>query len=114
MKIFSYIKAFLSLICFGLGQLLNKQFWKGLFFLTIFSLFIGIELSTSKYGQEISPYDKIEAPDIDNNVFKNYYDYNITSEKFVKLGVKGYVYDSKLTEYYNEVTNLEFTKDRSG
>lgn len=45
----SYIKATLSGIVWGLGQLFNKQYLKALFFFTVFALFIGLELGTSNY-----------------------------------------------------------------
>jgi len=49
MKTKSWIKAILSGLVWGLGQLFNKQYWKALFFFVFFAAFIGIELSTSKY-----------------------------------------------------------------
>lgn len=49
MKAKSWIKAILSGLVWGLGQLFNKQFIKALFFFIFFVAFIGIELGTSDY-----------------------------------------------------------------
>ncbi len=69
MKIISYIKAFLSTIIWGLGQLLNGQFLKALFFFVIFVGFVGIELGTSHYFEETSAYDKLLGNDFSDSWF---------------------------------------------
>ena len=108
MKIFSYIKAFLSTIIWGLGQLLNRQYLKAIFFFVIFVGFVGIELGTSHYFEETSAYDKLVGNDFGddwyiegfmpeylyNNVsYQPFEDYlveiggyeNITEESFIKF-----------------------------
>ncbi|PKK98400.1 MAG: hypothetical protein CVV57_07830 [Tenericutes bacterium HGW-Tenericutes-2] len=64
MKIISIIKAIASGIIWGFGQLLNGQFLKALFFFVFFVFLIGIELGTSKYFEEIDPYDKMVGKDL--------------------------------------------------
>lgn len=59
MKVFSVLKAIASGVIWGLGQVLNGQFFKALFFFIPFLAFVGIELGTSKYFVETNPYDKI-------------------------------------------------------
>jgi arabinogalactan oligomer/maltooligosaccharide transport system permease protein len=54
MKLFSILKAIASGIIWGLGQLLNGQIFKFLFFFVVFVLFIGIELGTSHYQDDIN------------------------------------------------------------
>ena len=80
MKFFSIIKAIASGIIWGLGQLLNGQFFKFLFFFVVFALFIGIEFGTSHYQDEINAYDKIPGKDIGDdwyvNGFMAEYNYN--------------------------------------
>ncbi len=80
MKFFSIIKAIASGIIWGLGQLLNGQFFKFLFFFVVFALFIGIELGTSHYQDDINAYDKIPGKDIGDdwyvNGFMAEYNYN--------------------------------------
>ena len=58
-KAISVLKAIASGLVWGLGQLLNKQFLKALFFFMFFVAFIGIELGTSNYFKENDPYDRI-------------------------------------------------------
>ncbi|MDY0210385.1 MAG: sugar ABC transporter permease [Acholeplasma sp.] len=48
-NILHILKAFASSIIWGLGQLFNKQFIKALVFFLIFSLFLGIEVTTGDY-----------------------------------------------------------------
>lgn len=59
MKFISVLKAIASGLIWGLGQVLNGQFFKALFFLVPFLAFVGLELGTSKYFVETNPYDKI-------------------------------------------------------
>lgn len=80
MKIFSILKAIASGIVWGLGQLLNGQFFKFLFFFVVFVLFIGIEFTTSHYQEDINPYDKVVGNDLGDewyvNGFMAEYNYN--------------------------------------
>ncbi len=80
MKIVSILKAIASGLIWGLGQLLNGQFFKFLFFFVVFALFIGIEFQTSHYLDDINAYDKIVGKDFGNewyiNGFLAEYNYN--------------------------------------
>ncbi len=58
------LKTAASSLIWGLGQLLNKQWLKALFFFGFFALFLTIELSTSSYGQEISIYNLMAGQNI--------------------------------------------------
>ncbi len=112
----SILKAIASFFIWGFGQLFNKQYLKALFFFIFFVGFIGVELGSSKYFQETSPYDRLPGEDLDNdpnypNLFiqKTFWDWyreykltNYTSknidlpESFVEFEEKYYV-DAKLT-----------------
>lgn len=100
MKVISVLKAVLSGFIWGFGQLLNKQFFKSLFFFIFFIVFISIELSTSNYGKDIDPYNRISGNDFENIFFEDYYYYN---------KVKGN--DEELESYYNEITNNGLNPD---
>lgn len=80
MKIFSILKAIASGIVWGLGQLLNGQIFKFLFFFVVFVLFIGIELGTSHYQDDINAYDKVAGNNLGDewyvNGFMAEYNYN--------------------------------------
>lgn len=71
MKAFSYIKAILSGLVWGSGQLLNRQYLKALFFFIIFVGFVGTELFTSNYFIETSPYDKLVGEDLGDDWYVN-------------------------------------------
>ncbi len=79
-KTMSVIKAFFSGIIWGSGQLFNKQVFKALFFFAIFAGFIGIELGTSHYFEEINAYDKLPGEDFGDlwvqNKFLGRYNFN--------------------------------------
>jgi arabinogalactan oligomer / maltooligosaccharide transport system permease protein len=64
MKAISYIKAILSGLVWGLGQALNKQYLKALFFFIIFIGFVSTELLTSSYFEETSAYTKLVGKDL--------------------------------------------------
>ncbi|AUD65530.1 hypothetical protein BK011_07425 [Tenericutes bacterium MZ-XQ] len=80
MKILSIIKAIASGIIWGLGQLLNGQFFKFLFFFVVFALFVGIEFGTSHYQDDINAYDKVAGNNLGDewyiNGFMAEYNYN--------------------------------------
>ena len=63
MKFFSILKAILSGLVWGLGQVFNRQYLKALFFFIFFVGFIGIELLTSSYFEEKDAYDKLLGQD---------------------------------------------------
>lgn len=84
MKFFSIVKAVLSSIIWGLGQLLNGQYLKALFFFVFFIAFIGIELGTSNYFEESHAYDKLIGNDFgDDWVTKAFMvDYKFAEETY--------------------------------
>ena len=63
----SILKAIASFFIWGLGQIFNKQYLKALFFFIFFVGFIGVELGTSNYFVETSPYDRLPGEDLDND-----------------------------------------------
>lgn len=71
MKAISFIKAILSGLIWGSGQLLNRQYLKALFFFIIFAGFVGTELFTSNYFIETTPYDKLIGEDLGNDWYVN-------------------------------------------
>ncbi len=76
----SVVKAVFSGFVWGLGQLFNKQYWKALFFFAIFASFIGWELISSNYFEDMNAYDKIPGEDFGDlwvqNSFLADYNYN--------------------------------------
>lgn len=66
MKFFSVLKAILSGLVWGLGQLFNRQYLKALFFFIFFVGLIGIEILTSSYFEEKDAYDKLLGRDFGN------------------------------------------------
>lgn len=89
MKIFSIIKAAASGLIWGLGQILNKQFLKGIFFLIFFAGFVAIELGTSNYFNEIDPYSRITGEDfilddefVQKQIYTRYSNYGVKSDTF--------------------------------
>lgn len=73
MKFKSYIKAILSGLVWGLGQIFNRQYLKALLFFAVFVLFVGIELGTSKYFDERTDtemaFDKINGEELGDTFF---------------------------------------------
>ncbi|MDD2259630.1 MAG: sugar ABC transporter permease [Acholeplasmataceae bacterium] len=67
MKFISILKGFASLIIGGLGQVLNRQWFKGLFFFVIFLSAIGVELGTSSYFEDTHAYNKIPGEDFEDS-----------------------------------------------
>lgn len=53
------LKAIASVFLPGLGQVLNKQFIKAIFFFVFFATFLSIEFISGKYFSDYDPYDKI-------------------------------------------------------
>lgn len=70
MKFISILKAIASSIIWGLGQLLNGQYLKALFFFILFAGFIGLELGTSHYFTPTSAYDKLPGQDFGDSWYK--------------------------------------------
>jgi arabinogalactan oligomer / maltooligosaccharide transport system permease protein len=99
MKFFSYVKAIASGLVWGLGQLLNKQFLKALFFFIFFAAFILIELGTSRYFETTSAFDKLIGndfgdtwytgsfmPEYNYNKSQNGYGYEPFEDYLVEIG----------------------------
>ncbi len=96
MKALSIIKAILSAVIWGSGQLLNRQYIKALFFFIIFVGFVGTELFTSSYFEETSAYTKIVGNDLtdtwyQDNLYARYF--NIKNDNNTRangFGLEGY------------------------
>ena len=71
MKALSTIKAILSAVIWGSGQLLNRQYIKALFFFIIFVGFVGTELFTSSYFEETSAYTKLVGDDLTDTWYQD-------------------------------------------
>lgn len=67
MKFMSVLKAILSGLVWGLGQLFNRQYFKALFFFIFFVGFILIELLTGSYFIEKDAYDKLPGKNFGDN-----------------------------------------------
>ncbi len=81
-KPMSFIKAILSGFVWGLGQLLNKQVFKALFFFVFFAGLIGLELGTSHYFDDLNAYDKIPGVDFEDTWVQNRFMANYLYNKF--------------------------------
>ena len=96
MKALSTIKAILSAVIWGSGQLLNRQYIKALFFFIIFVGFVGTELFTSSYFEETSAYTKLVGDDLtdtwyQDNLYARYF--NIKNDNNTRVngfGSEGY------------------------
>ncbi|MBE0700232.1 MAG: sugar ABC transporter permease [Acholeplasmataceae bacterium] len=87
MKFISILKAVASGLVWGFGQILNKQFLKGLFFFVFFASFLAIELSSSRYFEDIDPYERIGGEDfsdefVQTQIYTRYVGNNVVSETF--------------------------------
>lgn len=67
------LKALLSSVIWGLGQLLNRQYFKALFFFAMFCLFFGIEFGSGRYFSEFDPYSKIAGDDLTDTLANKFY-----------------------------------------
>jgi len=113
MKVISMIKAIASGLVWGLGQLLNGQFIKALFFFVFFAGFVLIELLTSNYFVDTDPMRKV----VGKNFGDEYVEYGFVADyewfKFENNGV-GYepfeLYLDEIGGYenLNEVAFIEF------
>lgn len=103
MKILSIIKAILSGLVWGLGQVFNKQFLKGLFFFVFFIGFLSVEFFTGKYTEEIDPYDKIQGNAYGESWVRQRFFEGLSEENFNNPGSVQYVYD-----YIDELGGAEF------
>lgn len=73
-KVIPIIKAIASSLIWGLGQLFNRQYRKAIFFFLIFTLVIGIEITSSNYFKGFDPYaSKIEGNDYKDTLSKTIY-----------------------------------------
>ena len=110
-KIIAIIKAVLSSIVWGLGQLFNRQFIKAAMFFFVFLTILGIEFATGNYGAEFNLYeDKLPGEEVkeevSNGFIENYY-YNLLTVTGGVSGTAGYEDYSFLT-YVAEVNGLTF------
>lgn len=103
MKFISVLKAIASGLIWGLGQVLNGQFFKALFFFLPFLAFIGIELFSSRYLVETNPYDKIPG--------ENFGDLWVTNKFTARYGdmvFRGEIDEyADFTAYLDEIGGLE-------
>lgn len=100
------LKAVASGIIPGLGQVFNKQFIKAVFFFIFFAVFVTIELSTSRYFENVDPYDKLtsETGELFSDDFAN--NFYLT---FVFQSDEGEVDFPEFEAYYQTVKNDGFT-----
>ncbi len=99
------LKTLASSLVWGTGQLLNKQWLKGLFFFSFFALLIGIELGTGSYGQPISLYDQLAGNPITVETSKGYvndYYYNLLDDQYE---------DTRLLETVAELNGLTYNAE---
>ena len=99
------LKTLASTFIWGLGQLLNRQWLKALFFFTFFTLLISVEWLTGSYGQEISIYNKMAGQNITVETAKGFivdYYYNLLEGKYE---------DTSPLEYAAEVSGLSYDTD---
>lgn len=99
------LKTIASSIVWGLGQVLNRQYFKGLFFFVFFALLLTIELVSGNYGAEIDMYDKMAGQDMTVETSKGYisdYYYNFLDNR----------YDSTdPLEYAADINDLTFDEE---
>ncbi|MCF7927284.1 MAG: hypothetical protein K9L74_06920, partial [Candidatus Izimaplasma sp.] len=111
-KLPAIVKAVLSGIIWGFGQLLNRQYVKALIFFLLFALILGVEFGTGNYGHEFDLYDDKMPGDEIQEELSNYYptwyyynhvDFNPTSS---------YAYeDYSLLHDVAESNNLTFDEE---
>ena len=93
-KIIALIKAILSSLVWGLGQLFNRQWIKALMFFLVFLTLIGIELNTGNYGKEYDFFnDKLAGEEAEeefaNGLIIDYY-FNTEGNPYYSASVKNY------------------------
>ncbi|MBN2300480.1 MAG: sugar ABC transporter permease [Acholeplasmataceae bacterium] len=104
MKLFSYLKAIASGLIWGLGQLLNGQFLKALFFFVFFVTLLGIEFGTSHYFEDTDAYDKLIGNDFGDEWYK---------EGFVPEYLYNGVPYQPFEDYLVEIGGVEFITEDS-
>lgn len=80
-------KALASLVIWGLGQLLNRQYIKSLFFFVFFVGLVLTEVSTGNYSKVVNPYDYLSGTDFTDTFAENFY-----SRVYERDFVTGYSY----------------------
>jgi len=124
------LKTLASTFIWGLGQLLNRQWLKALFFFSFFGLLLTIELSTASYGQDISIYNLMAGNNLttetSKGIFNDYY-YNLLDGRyqdktFLKhvAELNGLTYDEENDIFLNasgvnvqpESNNIQLTPDQ--
>ena len=115
----SFIKAILSALIWGFGQLINKQYVKALIFFLLFSLVIFAEFSSGSYGDEFDLYnDKVPGNEIEEELsnylptwyYYNHVDINPLSEYAYEdfdllqdvAESNGYTFDESTITFYDE------------
>lgn len=110
-KTIALLKAFLSAIVWGLGQLFNRQYIKAAMFFFVFLIIILVEVTTGNYGTTFNLYeDKLPGEEVkeevSNGFIENYY-YNLETVTGGVAGTAGYE-DYTFLEYVAEVNGITF------
>jgi arabinogalactan oligomer/maltooligosaccharide transport system permease protein len=110
-KVIALLKALLSALVWGLGQVFNRQFIKAAMFFFVFLIIILVEVQTGNYGTTFDLYeDKIPGEEVEEEVSEgfiaNYY-YNLYAITHGAVGTQGYR-DPSFLYYVAEVNGLEF------
>jgi len=105
-NIIHIVKAVLSSMIWGLGQVFNRQYFKALFFFVLFVGFIGIELGSGKYFATTDPYDKIAGEDYPDGLAASFYT-NYNSDKNVGLIAAIPTFD----QFYQTIEGPKLTMD---
>jgi arabinogalactan oligomer/maltooligosaccharide transport system permease protein len=105
------VKAVLSSIVWGLGQLFNRQWIKAAMFFFVFLIIILVEVSTGNYGTEFNLYDdKLPGEEVKeevtNGFIENYY-FNLDAVSHGAPGTQAYE-DFAFLKYVAEVNGLTF------
>lgn len=116
-KVIALLKAVLSSLVWGLGQIFNRQFIKALMFFLVFLTIISLELVSGRYGTEFDLYeDKLPGEEVQeeitNGLIQDYY-YNLLSVTNGAAGTQGYE-DYTFLEYVASVNDLTFEQPIGG
>ncbi|MFH5882339.1 carbohydrate ABC transporter permease [Liberiplasma polymorphum] len=105
-KIIPILKGIASGLVWGLGQVFNRQWFKGLFFFVFFAIFMLVEfVITGSYTQEFSIYDKMPGRDMTVETSRGYMqDYYYSYQQ-------GIYQETRFLYYVAELNNLEFDEN---
>lgn len=106
-KLIIALKTVASGFVWGLGQLLNRQWGKALFFFSFMAVLFFVELSTSSYGAPISIYNKMAGAPMTVETSKG-----IVSDYYYNL-LDGQYEDTQLLEFVAEINNLTYNTERN-